>query len=483
MRLLLVGLMVGLLAWGTAIAEEPAGEGYDENAEAAIAVEADAAAAAESQVSFAVPSPAKREVTGIPLYDGPSYSSLDSERRDVNNIPREFHAFQHRPVDEVGYSPLTLEDFRFPVPKRTQREFIIERLAYPQQAVTVWKDDCHKFSVTAFFFTRDMIRDHIQRLIDEYYVCDADTLQQVIDYYAEVTPQCGEAISWVWFSVDGPEVMKGGRENRYVANYLSNFKDKFHLEFGLPKVQDKIDTSVHNFLYQYQKRGKYACGPEFKPLNCQIDGGCAACLEQPCPQCVKGGPDCLGNETCACCPAGKHVRADKQLVCTDFQYKGFGFNPNEHYLYYPRKVVIEDITFDPVARAYRWKFAWRFTDCELDWLKAMCGYGLDSQMALVISDPTWYSHKVLDSKLERNILAAADPTTWGNVWPAGNLPFDTSCCPCQLPGCPGNCAPKPPAGWALPPVAAAVPEPIYEQPEPVYEPEPEPETQEVIGNG
>ena len=56
--------------------------------------------------------------------------------------------------------------------------------------------------MSAFFFTRDMVRDHIQRLIDEYYICEPDLLQQVIDYYAEVTPQCGEVISWVWFAVD-----------------------------------------------------------------------------------------------------------------------------------------------------------------------------------------------------------------------------------------------------------------------------------------
>jgi hypothetical protein len=464
MRYLILGLMAVLLAWGTASAEEAAGE-----------VQADA-------VAFEVGQPAKGGPSGIPAYDGPSYSNIDSSQGDVNNIPREFHSFQHRPVDEVGFSPLTLEDFRFPVPGRTQREFILARLALPQDTVMVWKDDCHKFSVTAYFFTRDMVRDHIQRLFDEYYVCDPQIAQQVIDYYAEVTPQCGEAISWVWFSVDGPEVMKGGRENRYFGNYLSNFKDKFYLEFGLPKVQEKVDKSVYNFLHQYEKRGKFACGPGFKPLGCQVEGGCAHCLTKACPNCVEGTPDCLGNTVCMSCPVPQHVNADKQLLCTDFGYKGFGFNPNAHYVYYPKKAVIEDITFDPVARAYRWKFAWRFNDCEQDWLRAMCGYGIESQMALVISDPTWFSHKPLDSRLKRHILASADPATWGNVWPAGNLPFDESCCPCQFPSCPGNCQHKAPAGWALPPVTPIVAEPVIQEiPMPEYVPEEVPE--QVIGNG
>ena len=110
--------------------------------------------------------------------------------------------------------------------------------------------------------------------VDENYVCDPQIAQQVIDYYAEVTPQCGEAISWVWFSIDGPEVMKGGRENRYFGNYLSNFKDKFYLEFGLPKVQSKVDKADYEFLHQYEKRGKFECGPGFI-------GKCAASAARP----------------------------------------------------------------------------------------------------------------------------------------------------------------------------------------------------------
>jgi len=90
--------MVGLLAWGTAFAEEATDEGQQ-----------------AAPVAAEVGQPAKAGPSGIPLYDGPSYSNIDSTQGDVNNIPREFHAFQHRPVDEVGYSPLTLEDFRFPV--------------------------------------------------------------------------------------------------------------------------------------------------------------------------------------------------------------------------------------------------------------------------------------------------------------------------------------------------------------------------------
>jgi hypothetical protein len=385
----------------------------------------------------------------------------------------------------VGFSPLTLADFRMPVPGRTQKAWNWERATYPKNAQQVMHDDCHKFSVTAFFFTRDMIRDHIQRLVDEYNICDPAIVQQLIDYYAEVTPQCGEAISWVWFSVDyDNEPFSGGQENRYFGNYLSNFKDKFHLEIGLPKVQDKVDTVHHNFLYQYQKRGKWACGPAFKQLGCQQHGACGYCLEQPCPECKCSGPDCNGNTHCQTCPVGLNVPADKQLLCTDLGYKGFTFDPNGQYVYYPTKSVIEDTTYDPVAGAYRWKFAWRFTDCQLDWLQTMCHFGLDTQMSLVLSDPTWFSHSTLGAGLRRDILASADPTTWGNVWPAGNLPFDQSCCPCTLPACNGECALNGPVGFAVPAEIVAEPEPVYvPEPEPYFEPEPEPEVVEVPGRG
>jgi hypothetical protein len=409
------------------------------------------------------------DVTGLPTYQGPGYRSLDSEKRDIDLMP-EFHAFHHRPVDEVGYSPLTLADFRVPVPGRTQKEFNWERLDYPRHSSQVWHDDCHGFTVTAFFFTRDMVRDHIQRLVDEYYICEPDVLQGVIDYYAEVTPQCGEAISWVWFSVDDANHHYADkRENRYFTSYLDNFKDKFYLEFGLPKVQNRIDDKVHDFLYQYRDRGKHECGAGLK-------GDCPVCKTS----CGCGKADC--ND----CPDMYTEMGDKALLCEDFSYHGFHYDVNQKYLYYPRKVVIEDITYDGVAQAYRWKFAWRFTDCNVDWLKQMCAYGEDVQFSLVLSDPHWYAHQELSGKLERDLLASVDPNTWGNVWPAGNLPFDQSCCDCPLPYCANGWCPQQPVGWVKPQPQVEV---IPDMPEPdeefeVFpEPEPEPEVEKVIGNG
>lgn len=515
------------------------------------------------------------EVTGIPLYEGPGYSSLDSPQRDVNNLPPEFHTFQNRGVDEVGYSPLTLADFRFPVAMRTLKEFKWERMSYPKQAVQVWKNNCGAGTVTAFFFTRDMVRDHIQGLIDEYYVCDPDMVQQLIDYYAEVTPQCGEAISWVWFRVDDPQNAKcltSGEPNRYFANYLSNFKDKFYLEFGLPKVQNSVDNQVHKFLYQYEDRGKYGCSPDLKKLKCskckgkgcsscgKCDscgsgcdkgttkcGGCASKSCGGCDSCTTKCGDCGGKGckkcgmkgeikaklatgcaapcgglyleedklqmaadaaaaqsggkqvimdkcgcthegacetgTCQkCCPKKSCKVYDKQIDCRKLKYKGFGYNPNEHYVYYPRKAVIEDITYDEAAQAYRWKFAWRFNDCETDLLKQFCQYGINTQMALVLSDPTWYAHEQLSNGLKRSILASVDPNTWGNVWPAGNLPFDDSCCPCQLPNCKGNCSHQPMVGFDAPvPPAAQQPEIPVE--EPYFPPPVETPPTQVEGRG
>jgi hypothetical protein len=253
------------------------------------------------------------EVTGVPIYQGPEYSTIDSQQRDINNMPPEFHAFHHRGVDEVGYSPLTLEDFRLPVPGRANKEFRREMLSYPEKSVTVYTDKYNGLQVTSFFFTRDMVRDHIQRLIDTYYICEPDLVQQVIDYYAEVTPQCGEAITWVWFHIlednhkyRAPDTPTGREENRYFGNYLSNFKDKFYLEFGLPKVQAEVDEAHHEFLYQYMDRGKYNCGPEFKAIkgckdgNCGGCGSCAdkctTCKPQACDSCKAS--DCGGCGSC-----------------------------------------------------------------------------------------------------------------------------------------------------------------------------------------
>ena len=98
MRCLLVGLMMSLMVWGVALAQDaPADQGKEAAAPAAPATQAQPAG--------------KSEVTGLPIYQGPEYQSLESNKLDIHNIPPEFHAFQQRPVEEVGYSPLTLADF------------------------------------------------------------------------------------------------------------------------------------------------------------------------------------------------------------------------------------------------------------------------------------------------------------------------------------------------------------------------------------
>lgn len=478
MRYLTAAMLAGLMSWGIAIAGDGGAMGHD--------------ADNSRQAS-------KFDVSGLPVYQGPLYRSLDSLPGDVTKGPQ-FHSFHHHGVDEVGYSPLTLDDFRFPVVKRTMREFQLEREYYPKHSRVVWNTDCQNYTVTAFFFTRDMVRDHIQRLIDEYYICDEAVAQQLIDYYAEVTPQCGEAISWVWFAVnDKNHHYADKRENRYFMRYLANFKDKFYLEVGDPKAQKKVDNEVRDFLYQYQKRPRHVCGPEFKPVK-----GCGECGDKGCDKCSSGcgcgsdactsgkcgGGDCGCKNDCGCgasCPEAWTKPGDRQLLCTDMQYKDFTLDPNAHYLYYPRKVVIEDITYDHVAQAYRWKFAWRFDNCEQDWLRQMCAYGRLNNMSVVLSDPHWYGHHELDKGLTRDILASVDPQTWGNVWPAGNIPYDMSCCDCPYPGCDGNCQPQVEVGFAQ----RQDPEPpqIVERPEEPYIPERPEEPREpekpidVIGRG
>ena len=85
MRYLLAGLMMSMLACGVVYAQD------------------EAATEDEGAVDT------RYEVTGIPLYQGPEYDSLDVTAADIENVLPEFHSFQHRPVDEVGFSPLTLE--------------------------------------------------------------------------------------------------------------------------------------------------------------------------------------------------------------------------------------------------------------------------------------------------------------------------------------------------------------------------------------
>ena len=121
----------------------------------------------------------------------------------------------------------------------------------------------------------------------------------------------------------------------------------------------------------------------------------------------------------------------------------------------------------------------------------MCEYGEKSEFALVLSDPHWYAETSISKPLKRDILAAMDPDTWGNVWPARELPYDMSCCCCPLPDCPGNCQPQPGVGWDYV-EPTPEPEPVITPPPPPppppagdysYFPEPEEEEEPVVVPG
>lgn len=248
---------------------------------------------------------------------------------------------------EAMASSLKPEDFRPALPSRAKLSYDVYLSRYPAQRIHLFWDKKLNYHLYAYVITRDMIKDEIQRYIDAAGIRDRQKIQEIINYYIDITPQEREAIVVLYFKAPGIS-------NRYFINRFVNFEDFVYLEYGSKEIQKHVEQARERMRKQ---RRDY--------------------------------------------PSKEEVlfKAGKRPVYLDVE---------SDYLYYPEKIVLADQQWDPLVNAYRWVFAFRFSDEDLARIEELLLNDIDVTFSLVVSDPKMFAYKPFPKPQQYQILKAVD---------------------------------------------------------------------------
>ncbi|OPX23008.1 MAG: hypothetical protein B1H03_02950 [Planctomycetales bacterium 4484_113] len=243
---------------------------------------------------------------------------------------------------------LTVEDFRPAIPSRVRHSYDLSLSRYPGQRMLLYWDKKFDYKIYSYIYTRQMIIDHIQTTIDKYALSDASQIENLINYYLDVTPQEREAIAVLYF--EAPKI-----SNRYFLNEFVDFEDSVFLEYGAPKVEKHVLRARKQMA---KERRDYPTKDEMVY------------------------------------EAGKHP---------------LFLDLDSDYLYYPEKVMLEDQTWDPMNDAYRWVIAFKFSDEDIARLEEFLLNDIDVTFSLVLSRPEMFEYKALPKLQQYQILRMVDP--------------------------------------------------------------------------
>ena len=243
---------------------------------------------------------------------------------------------------------LTVGDFRPAIPSRTRYSYDLSLSRYPGQRMLLYWDKKFEYKVYSYVYTRQMIVDHIQTTIDKYALSDPGQIEDLINYYLDVTPQEREAIAVIYFEAPGIS-------NRYYVNRFNDFESSIYLEYAAQKVQKHVLRAREQMAKErrdYPTKEEMTYGEGKEPLFLDLD-------------------------------------AD--------------------YMYYPEKVMLEDQTWDPMNNAYRWVIAFKFGDEDVARLEEFVLNGINVTFSLVLSRPEMFEYKALPRLQQYQILRMVDP--------------------------------------------------------------------------
>lgn len=243
---------------------------------------------------------------------------------------------------------LTVKDFRPAIPSRVRHSYDLSLSRYPGQRMLLYWDKKFRYKVYSYVYTRQMIIDHIQTVIDKNGLSDEGQIEDLINYYLDVTPQEREAIAVLYFEAPGIS-------NRYFINEFVDFENNIYMEYGAPKVEHHVLQARKQMA---KERRDY---PTKKEMIYE---------------------------------AGKHP---------------LFLDLDTDYLYYPEKVLLEDQSWDPMNNAYRWVIAFKFSDEDIARLEEFLLNKIDVTFSLVISRPEMFEYKALPKLQQYQILRMVDP--------------------------------------------------------------------------
>jgi len=243
---------------------------------------------------------------------------------------------------------LTADDLRPPVPSRTMLSMDKFLSCYPGQRMTLFRDCEFGYELTAYVLTRKLVKEHIQKVIDQYNITDPDAVENLINSYLDMTPQEREVLVFLFFTA--PNI-----SNRYFINHLRGLEDTVYLEYGSPRVQKhvlKARQAMKKERRDYPTKDEMVYDEGTRPLFLDLD---------------------------------------------------------EDYLYYPEKVVLEDQGWDSMNKAYRWSFAFNFTDEDIARIEELILNDIDVEFSLVLTDPEFFKYTGVRPHMKYQILRLVDP--------------------------------------------------------------------------
>jgi len=243
---------------------------------------------------------------------------------------------------------LSVEDFRPPIPSRTMYSFDKAVSFWPGQKAVLFEDKRFGYKLYAYVFTRNLVQDHIQKVIDQFNITDPARIEDMINSYLDVTPQEREILVQIFYTA--PNI-----SNRYYINHLQGFEDTVYLEYGAPRVQKHVQMARRAMSMErrdYPTRDEMVFEGGTRPLYVDVD---------------------------------------------------------QDYLYYPEKVLLEDQGWDSMSKAYRWSFAFNFTDEDIARIEEFILNDIDVEFNLVLSDPELFSYCAVRPHIRYQILRLVDP--------------------------------------------------------------------------
>jgi len=243
---------------------------------------------------------------------------------------------------------LTADDLRPPIPSRTMLSLDKFVSSYPGQKMTLFQDYRFGYELTAYVLTRKLVKEHIQKVIDQYNITDPYAVEDLINSYLDMTPQEREVLVFLFFTA--PNI-----SNRYFINHLQGLENTVYLEYGSSPVQKhvmKARQAMKKERRDYPTKYEMVYDEGTRPLFVDLD---------------------------------------------------------EDYLYYPERVVLEDQGWDSMNKAYRWAFAFNFTDEDIARIEEFILNDIDVEFSLVISDPEFFKYMGVRPHMKYQILNLVDP--------------------------------------------------------------------------
>ncbi len=244
-----------------------------------------------------------------------------------------------------GFKP---EDFRPAIPSRAKLSYDWSLSRYPGQRMHLYWDKKLGYFVYSYVITRDLVKSQIQKVIDAQGITDPQRIQEVINYYLDITPDEREAIFVLYFKA--PSI-----SNRYFVNELADFENSIYLEYGSKKLEKHVEWArkqMEKERREYPTKEELIYEGGIRPLFVDVEGD---------------------------------------------------------YLYYPERFVLKDQEWDPLVNGYRWVIAYRFNDEDIARIEELLLNEIPVNFSLVISEPTMFEYKELPKLHQYQILRMIDP--------------------------------------------------------------------------